>query len=211
MVDDLERAVEALEAQPPPATLWWGEGGRSFCAGSDLRRVRAGLDERGAALAVCVRMRALLSRVEALPTLRAVAIEGAAVGGGAELALVGHRIFMASDAVFGFLHAGLGVSPGWGGGARLVERVGERRAVVILAEAARLGADAAATAGLVDVVCPPGAAVEAARTWLSARCALAPEALAAAVAIGQGSADEAERFAALWGGPAHRRALGESS
>jgi enoyl-CoA hydratase/carnithine racemase len=140
-----------------------------------------------------------------------VAIEGAAVGGGAELSLLGHRIFMASDAVFGFLHAGLGVSPGWGGGARLVERVGRRRTVVLLADAARLDAHAAAAAGVVDVVCAPGAAVDAARDWLSARCTLAPEALAAAVAIGQGHADEAERFGALWGGPAHRRALGEPS
>lgn len=211
MVEDLEQAVVAFEAHPPTALLLWGDGGRSFCSGSDLRRVRAGLDSRAGALALCAHVRDLLSRLEALPILRVVAIEGAAVGGGAELALVGHQVFMAANAVYGFLHAGLGVSPGWGGGARLVARVGPRRAVVILAESGRLGADAAAAAGLVDTVCPPGEAVEVARAWLTERCTLAPEALAAAVSIGQGEPDEAGRFAALWGGPAHRRAVGEPS
>lgn len=209
MVAALEAHVDTLAAAPPPAVLLWGAGGRAFCAGSDLRRVRESLDHSERAVALCRRMEAALARLEALPTLRVVAIEGAAVGGGAELALVGHRIFLADDAIFGLLHASLGVSPGWGGGRRLVGRVGPRRATLLLVEAARLSAAEALHHGVVDAVTPPGQAVAEARRWLARVTAHGAAVVQAAVRVGAGlsPAEEAATFAALWGGPAHRAAL----
>lgn len=209
MVDDLTTHVEALEASSCAGLLVTGAHGR-FCAGSDLAAVRKGLDQPAAALALCVRMTALAQRLEALPMLRVAAVEGAALGGGMELLLVAHRVVASQDATLGFVQSRLGLTPGWGGAGRLVERVGSRRATLLLAEAGRMSAQAAKEAGLVDAVVPAGTALEQASQWLQALPAWSfPGVLRETVALcARGGFQGAEdAFAALWGGPAHRTAL----
>lgn len=62
------------------------EGERFFCAGGDLEGYR-GLTSRESAYSVSMRMQGVLARLRALPCLVVCVIEGAAIGGGAELAL----------------------------------------------------------------------------------------------------------------------------
>ncbi len=68
-----------------------------------------------------------LLRLRSLPVVSAFLVDGRAIGGGAELTLsTDLRLFSPWGRV-AFVQASMGVTTGWGGGARLVEIVGERK------------------------------------------------------------------------------------
>lgn len=211
MMADLGGIVEELEHfDAGVAVLIRGvesaSGARAFCAGGHLGAVQRSLLDADAAAGMCAWMTGLLDRLAGLPMVVVAAVEGAALGGGAELLTVADYVVAGDDARIGFVHAALGVSPGWGGARRLVGRVGGRRAVGLLARAERLDPRRARDIGLVDEVVRAGEAVAAARRWLEPVEACPPEAVRGVVrAVREG--DEAAVFTALWGGPAHRRAL----
>lgn len=192
-----------------------GEGIRAFCAGSDLRLVREHVEDRVAAEAMCALMQGLTERLWRLPLVSVAAIEGAAVGGGAELITACDLRVMASNAKIRFVQARMGLSCGWGGGARLVRLVGRQQALRLLGSAAPVTAEQALEIGLVDAIAPPGGAEQRAEQCLAAYSqhpATAQRAAKAAVAASSGIPDEvyrAERaiFLGLWGGPAHRMAM----
>ena len=58
-----------------------------------------------------------------LPQMTIGAVDGAALGGGANLMHL-DRVTLSQDAVFGLFHSSLGVSPGWGGGRRWLKKLG---------------------------------------------------------------------------------------
>ena len=89
------------------------------------------------------------------------ALNGHALGGGAELALACDLRVAAPHAEIGFLQAQLNVTTAWGGGIDLALTVGDRRALRILSTSARLEASRALDLGLVDWVCAPGQALDA--------------------------------------------------
>lgn len=204
----LHRCVRGLEADPPAAVLVYGAGGRAFCAGGDLRAVRAHLLDPEAAAAMVALMGDALDRLSALPALVFAAVDGPALGGGAEILTACHHVTAAQGADIGFVQARLGVSPGWGGAGRLVARVGARRAALLLGQAERLDARSAWEAGLVDAVVVDGPALPVARARAAAVAALPGEAVAAAVRLSRDPGPEADAFLRLWGASAHRAALG---
>lgn len=154
-----------------------------------------------------------------LPCSAVTAVERFALGGGAELATVGDHCIASVDAKVGFLQTKLGVSTGWGGGHRLLQRMGARKALAMLQSARVYAAPDAAELGLIDQVARPGetvgAAVALVDEWMggkdSAVCRAAKRAVGRAVIT---PADwshldgEAEAFLSVWGRAAHRRALG---
>ena len=75
-------------------------------------------------------MTSVLNEYRSSPMFVVVVLEGAAIGGGAELVTIADYVIAKSDAHIGFVQAKLGVTPGWGGGQRLINRVGHRIAVV---------------------------------------------------------------------------------
>jgi enoyl-CoA hydratase/carnithine racemase len=188
-----------------------GAGG-SFCSGGNLTAVQAHLLADGAGAALTAFMSAALDRLADGPAMVVAAVEGAALGGGAELLTACDAVYASPDARIAFVQASLGVSPGFGGGTRLVERVGARRALAALT-------DGEADCGLVDArVADPVAAARAHATRL---LALPPASLLGARRLvlaarrlphAEARAEERAIFAELWGGPAHRVALsGRSS
>lgn len=133
-------------------------GDRCFAAGGDLQEldaIRTEADTR----AMSRRGRAALDAVRAFPVPVIAALNGHALGGGAELALACDLRVSAPQAEIGFLQAQLGVTTAWGGGIDLALTVGDRRALRILATSARLEAGRALDIGLVDWVCAPGQAL----------------------------------------------------
>jgi ethylmalonyl-CoA/methylmalonyl-CoA decarboxylase len=126
MMLDLGAAVEELRGFGGAAVVVCGAGGRGFCAGGDLEAVQAHLLDAEGAGAMQAWMRGALDALADLPLRVIGAVEGAALGGGAELLTACDEVFAAADARIGFVHASLGVSPGWGGAARLVGRRGPR-------------------------------------------------------------------------------------
>ncbi len=204
MMVDLRAIVERLSSRDDVSVVVIRGEGAAFCAGGDLRSVRAHLLSPQAGAGMCAYMTATLDALAALPMVRIGAVTGPALGGGAELLGVCDVVYAAEDAPIGFVHASLGVSPGWGGGRRLVERVGRRAALRLLTEAGRLSGGAAVDAGLVDVSCTDP--VEAAEVHRARLAKMPVAAVRAAVQVAHG-VPEGALFTALWGGPDHQAIL----
>ena len=77
-------------------------------------------------------MTRVTNHLMSLPVLSVCAIDGYAVGGGAELTTCTDLVVLSRDAKIQFVHAKRGASLGWGGGRRLVKKVGRRRALRML-------------------------------------------------------------------------------
>ena len=83
------------------------------------------------------------------------AINGAAMGGGAEMALACDFAWAGETARIGLPEANLGIIPGLGGTQLITRAVGERRAAELLMSAAPLDAAEALAVGIVNRVCAP--------------------------------------------------------
>jgi enoyl-CoA hydratase/carnithine racemase len=134
-----------------------------FCAGIDLKD--PALWQHGDPLATqraLARGEALCRAWSELPQLTIAAIEGAAVGGGAVLALACDWRVLGADAFLRLPEVRLGLPLAWGGLPRLASLVGPARAKRALFTDLQLDAGTAETWGLADRVAPTGAAVHAA-------------------------------------------------
>lgn len=127
--------------------------GRFFCAGADLKE-RDGMTD--AAWGEQHRLFEDMIRAQlACPFPLIAAINGAAMGGGAEMALACDFAWASETARIGLPEAGLGIIPGLGGTQLLTRAVGERRAAEMLMSGAPVDAAEALSAGIVNRVCPP--------------------------------------------------------
>ncbi len=154
-----------------------GAGEKAFCAGADIKE-RAGMD----AAAWHRQHAALEAAVDAvvgcgIPVIAVV--QGAAYGGGLELALACDIILASTNARFALTEASLGIMPGLGGITRLPEAVGERTAKAMLFTAAPIGALEACACGLVYAVHAPDQLQEEAIALARSIAANAPLALRA--------------------------------
>jgi len=140
--------------------------GRVFCAGADLEAVRSPVSAPDAA-ALAQGGHDALDPLLALDVPVVALVNGAAIGGGLELALhATYRVASRGAARFALPEAGLGLVPGWGGTYLLPRVVGPRDAVRImltdpLAGRRPLDADEAHRIGLVDVLVADGPQVGA--------------------------------------------------
>ena len=129
--------------------------GRAFCAGADLKAVRAasaGGDESAATSAFLRQVGAVFDRLESLPIPTIAAINGLTLAGGLELMLCCDVAICAASARLGDGHANFGQIPGGGGTLRLPRRIGASRAKQLMFTGAVVPADIAGLWGLVDEV-----------------------------------------------------------
>ena len=124
---------------------------RRFCAGADIAMLQDLSPEHHRRVRRWVDVQAGL---EAMEKPVVAAINGYALGGGAELALACDVRLMARGAEIGFPEVRLGFFPGAGGTQRLTRLVGPARALRLMMEGRRLTADEARALGLVDEVVP---------------------------------------------------------
>lgn len=214
-MDELGRAVSVLGADRTlQAVIVTGAGG-TFVSGGDLKSLEA-LEGIEAGRAMSRKMQAVLQRLEELEVPVIAALEGYALGGGAEMALACDLRIAASDAKIGFKQIALGIMVGWGGGQRLRALVGRGRALELLLTGDTLSGEEACRLGLVDRVVPPGTALaeaEALARRVAAQPPLAVRAIKRALYQGEamprdrGIAFEAECFAVLWGSRDHGEAV----
>jgi enoyl-CoA hydratase/carnithine racemase len=161
-MDELDRVLDELAATPADAVVLRGGGDRVFVSGGDLKELAA-LRSEASAGAMAERMRSLLDRLTGLGCVVVAALNGHALGGGAEVAVAADLRIAADDVTIGFTQASLAIMPAWGGLERLTELVGPSRALRLALTGERVGATEAAALGLVDVVVP--------RAEFDARCA----------------------------------------
>jgi enoyl-CoA hydratase len=134
-----------------------------FAAGADIRRL---LDrDRDAALRGINSQ--LFVRIAALPAPVIAAVDGYAIGGGAELAYAADFRLASTRAVFGNPETGLGILAGAGATWRLKELVGEAMAKDMLLAGRRLTAQEALARDLVTEVHPPEGLLQAAHDLAS--------------------------------------------
>lgn len=122
---------------------------RIFVGGANLKVMRNLDPDTYRAMRRWVVVQRLL---ELAPKPVVAALNGHALGGGAELALACDLRILHADATFGFPETGLGIFPGAGGSQRLPRLIGPHRAKRLIIDATRFSADEALREGLVDLV-----------------------------------------------------------
>lgn len=148
MVRELHEVCAGLEERPR-LLLLTGDGG-TFAAGADIGELR----ERGAEQALQGINSRLFDRIARLPLPTVAAVDGWALGGGAELAYACDIRLATPTAAFGNPEPGLGILAAAGACWRLRELLGASVAKQVLLAGRRLDADDAHRLGLVAEIVP---------------------------------------------------------
>jgi enoyl-CoA hydratase len=177
LIRRLEATIRALPEDVTGLVLA-SASDRVFIAGADLKTISEDSDEQlHRYLEYGARVFGLLSR---LPYPTVAAINGAALGGGLEVAMHCDGLVACEPAsrdgspakpyAVGLPEAGLSLCPGWGGTNLLPARMNPADAIRRTATGQPLMFDEARDAGLFDGVAPnPGELLPAALAWLSGR------------------------------------------
>ena len=152
------RCAKGLERDPRPAIITGGPDG-VFAAGADIAQLR----ERGREAALAGINLTLFSRIRGLPMPTIAAVDGYALGGGAELSYACDLRIATPRTVFGQPEPRLGIIAGAGATYRLVRLVGESVAKQILLAGSHISAQRALELGLVVSVVEPAQLLAAAR------------------------------------------------
>jgi enoyl-CoA hydratase/carnithine racemase len=132
--------------------------GQAFCAGGDLKE-RHGMTDAQWLAQHAIFERMTLSMLDCpIPVIAAV--NGAAFGGGCELALTCDFAYASSTARFALTEVTLGIMPGAGGTQFLPRAVGARRAKEIILTGKPFSAEQALEWGVVNKVCAPDRLME---------------------------------------------------
>lgn len=211
----LDDAISALEQDRQLVSIViTGAGDKFFSAGGDIKQYRE-LVSREKLHAEFQRPRRLLDRLEALPVPVIAAVNGIALGGGAELMLACDMRLAAPGASIGFPYVHLGLIPGWHGTERLVRSCGYANAMHLLTTGEPVDAQEARRLGLVNHICDEMPVVDAALALVEKLTRAAPLSLAACKRVLLGAyqlpRDEARRLAEqsfedLWVSDDHREA-----
>src|SRR3954453_11244421 len=127
-----------------------GAGDKAFCAGGDLKE-RDGMTDAQWRHQHAIFEEAIYAVMNCtVPVIAAV--NGAAFGGGMELALACDFIYAAKSARFAMSETSLGIIPGCGGTQNLPRAVGERRAKELIMSARPFSAEQALAWGMVNEV-----------------------------------------------------------
>ena len=150
-MDQLDKALDGAEGATALALT--GAGDKAFVSGGDLKELSA-LRTVEQAAAMSFRMRSICDRIASFPAPVLAALNGHALGGGAEFAVAADIRLAADDIKIGFNQVALSIMPAWGGAERLVELVGYSRALLLAGTGRILAATDAERIGLIDQVIP---------------------------------------------------------
>jgi enoyl-CoA hydratase/carnithine racemase len=157
-----------------------GAGDKAFCAGADLKE-RQGMSADDVRVQLGL-YRSQLGILDRSPKPVIAALNGAAFGGGLELALLCDLRVAAPHVEMGLPEVSLGIIPGAGGTQRLPRIVGEGRAVEMIVMCRKLSAKEALDWGLVNRVSPEGVPVlDDTLRWIEPIASGAPIAQSAAL------------------------------
>ena len=133
-------------------------GRRIFSAGDDIVEMAAA--DRAYAARGLERISDAVSAVAAIPVPVVAAVQGAALGGGCELALAADFRVAAHDSTWGLPEVHLGLIPAGGGTQRLPRLVGTARAKRMIYLGESVSGDVALDWGLVDEAVAPDDVVD---------------------------------------------------
>ena len=151
VISELSRTIDIVGADESiKVVIITGAGEKSFCAGADISYM-VNIDpisaEKYASSAQSV-----LNKIERLNKPVIAAVNGYALGGGCELAMVCDIRIASSNAKLGQPEVTIGIPPGWGGTQRLMRLVGPAKAKELVFTGRMVSADEAFQLGLVNTV-----------------------------------------------------------
>jgi enoyl-CoA hydratase/carnithine racemase len=157
MGEDLLRCLEELHRdRSVRAAVLTGAGTKAFCVGGDLKEREGMTDEAWRAQHVI--FEAAAARLLHCPVPVIAAVEGFAMGGGCELAVLSDLVVCGETAVFAVPEVTRGIFPGIGGTQLLPRIVGAPMAKEMIFTGRRVDAREAKAIGLVNHVVPAGQA-----------------------------------------------------
>ncbi len=153
VLDELIAAFAAYQADPAQrCAIITGSGEKAFAAGADIKQMA---DKSAAEFYAEDFFSKWTSQiVKAVRKPWIAAVNGFALGGGCELAMMADFIIAADSARFGQPEIKLGVAPGMGGSQRLTRAVGKAKAMEMCLTGRMMGAEEAERSGLVARVVP---------------------------------------------------------
>jgi enoyl-CoA hydratase len=159
LVAEIARTFEALQGDGEVDAAILTGAGRAFCAGVDLKELASGAPAGGDdGTDAAVRM---IESISAFDRPLIGAINGVAVTGGFELALMCDFLIASTQARFADTHARVGIAPGWGLSQKLSRIIGIGRAKELSFTGNFIDAATAERWGLVNRVVEPDALLPA--------------------------------------------------
>lgn len=148
------KEVLTQEAEDPKTRvlILTGDGDKAFIAGADISEMKDMVP--GEAIQFAQLGHEVTKLLELMPKPTIAAVNGYALGGGAELAIACDFIIASDRAVFGQPEVSLGVLPGFGGTVRLSKSIGIPRAKEMIFSGRRYKAEEALSIGLVNQIYP---------------------------------------------------------
>ncbi|WP_134700983.1 enoyl-CoA hydratase/isomerase family protein [Ammoniphilus sp. YIM 78166] len=164
LFEELSQLMDGLEQdRQVRAIILTGKGDRAFAAGADIKDM---MDLTPLQILEKNEMcRATFAKMERLSKPIIAAVNGLALGGGAELALACDLRICSENSKFGFPEINLGIIPGAGGTQRFQRLVGQTLAKELLFFGEMIDAARAEQIGLVNRVVPLTELLEFAKQW----------------------------------------------
>jgi len=210
-IDAFDAALDRVGRSDAAVLVVRGGGDRAFVSGGDLKELRA-VRTREDAVAMASRVRRVLDRIADFPVPVIAALNGHALGGGAEVAIAADIRIAADDVKIGFNQVALGIMPAWGGAERLAQTVGRSRALLAVTTGELYDAATALRIGLIDIVVPRAAFDDEWRGLAQRMADLAPGTTSSVKAViaaavpslpAELERDATAAFAQLWISDAH--------
>jgi enoyl-CoA hydratase/carnithine racemase len=181
----IERHVATFEADPDIRVCIFAASGTSFCAGADLREIAAG---RGMSLSTPDGgFAGFVYAPKRKPWIAAV--QGAALGGGTEIALSCDIVIAGEVASFGLTEVRYGLIAGAGGVFRLARILPRAIAIEMVISGISISAEKALLWGLVNQIVPTGDLRDAAIAMADRIAAQSPLAVRESLALARRSVD----------------------
>ena len=153
VLEDLIVAFAAFEADPSQrCAVLTGSGEKAFAAGADIKQMADMSTAEFYSTDFFSRWTSHVVKAVRKPWIAAV--NGFALGGGCELAMMSDFIIASDNAKFGQPEIKLGVAPGMGGSQRLTRAIGKAKSMEMCLTGRMMGAVEAEATGLVARVVP---------------------------------------------------------
>ncbi|AMK20387.1 MULTISPECIES: enoyl-CoA hydratase-related protein [Sphingobium] len=172
VLKDLSVAFAAYDADPSQrCAVLTGSGEKAFAAGADIKEMA---DKPAADFFLEDFFAGWQSHVVATRKPWIAAVNGFALGGGCELAMMADFIIASENAKFGQPEIKLGVAPGMGGSQRLTRAIGKAKAMEMCLTGRMMSAEEAERSSLVARVVPAADLLEDALKTAAAIGAMPP-------------------------------------